>query len=173
MDLIKVIRTIPNWPKPGIMFRDITTLLQNPKAFAYCIKQFKQHYQNENITKIAGIESRGFIFGAVLAYEMRLPFVLIRKKGKLPAETVAQEYQLEYGTDKIEMHRDAVKIGDRVLIVDDLLATGGTALATCQLVEKLGAVVASCAFVIELNDLKGGEKLRGYDVFSLVKFEGE
>src|SRR3989338_2530402 len=135
MDLTKVIRTIPNWPKPGIMFRDITTLLQNPEAFAYCIQQFKEHYQTKKITKIAGIESRGFIFGAALAYEMHLPFVLIRKKGKLPAETVAQEYQLEYGTNTIEVHKDAIEKGDQVLIIDDLIATGGTMGAACKLVE--------------------------------------
>ena len=118
------IRTVPNWPKPGIMFRDITTLIQDPEAFNYVIEKFAEHYQQKGIQKIAGIESRGFIFGAALAREMKLPFVLIRKKGKLPAETVSQEYALEYGTDKIEMHKDSINTGEKVLIIDDLLATG-------------------------------------------------
>ncbi len=173
MDLKTTIRTIPNWPKPGIMFRDITTLIQNPAAFHHCIQQFKEHYQDKNITKIAGIESRGFIFGAALAYEMRLPFVLIRKKGKLPAETVSQEYQLEYGTDKIEVHKDAINVGDKVLIIDDLVATGGTILAACQLVEKLGGIVAGLALVINLPELKGLEKIKQYNPFWLVEFAGE
>ena len=173
MDLKTTIRTIPNWPKPGIMFRDITTLIQNPEAFCYCIQQFKEQYQDKNITKIAGIESRGFIFGAALAYEMNLPFILIRKKGKLPAETVAQEYQLEYGTDKIEVHKDAINAGDRVLIVDDLIATAGTALAACQLVEKLQGTVAGLALVINLPELKGMDKIKQYNPFWLVEFEGE
>lgn len=173
MDLKTTIRTIPNWPKPGIMFRDITTLIQNPEAFRYCIYKFKEEYQHKNITKIAGIESRGFIFGAALAYEMRLPFILIRKKGKLPAETVAQEYQLEYGTDKIEVHKDAINHGDNVLIIDDLIATGGTILAACQLVEKLGGIVAGLALVINLPELKGLEKIKKYNPFWLVEFEGE
>ena len=133
MDLKQYIRTIPNWPKPGIMFRDITTLIKNPGAFRYCIQQFKNYYNNKDITAIAGIESRGFIFGAALAYEMGLPLVLIRKKGKLPAETISQEYILEYGTDTLEIHQDAIEKGDRVLIIDDLIASGGTALAACKI----------------------------------------
>jgi len=173
MDLKTTIRTIPNWPKPGIMFRDITTLIQNPEAFRYCVQQFKEQYQDKNITKIAGIESRGFIFGAALAYEMNLPFILIRKKGKLPAETVSQEYQLEYGTDKIEVHKDSIERGDKVLIMDDLIATGGTALAACQLVEKLGGIVAGLAFVINLPELKGMDKIKQYEPFWLVEFAGE
>lgn len=173
MDLKQYIRTIPNWPKPGIQFRDITTLIQNPQAFHYCIQQFKEKYEHKNITKIAGIESRGFIFGAALAYEMNLPFILIRKKGKLPAETVSQEYQLEYGTDKIEIHKDAIVNSDKILIVDDLIATAGTLLAATKLVEKLGGIICSCAVVIELPNLKGREVLQNYDLFSLVRFEGE
>ena len=173
MDLKTVIRTIPNWPKPGIQFRDITTLIQNPDAFRYCIQKFKEQYEHQNITKIAGIESRGFIFGAALAHEMHLPFVLIRKKGKLPAETVSQEYQLEYGTDKIEMHKDAVEKGDRVLIIDDLIATGGTIEAACKLVEKLHGIVVGLAFVINLPELRGMEKIKQYRPFWLVEFEGE
>lgn len=173
MDLKATIRTIPHWPKQGIMFRDITTLIKNPAAFRYCIQQFKAQYQDKNITKIAGIESRGFIFGAALAHELHLPFVLIRKKGKLPAETVAQEYQLEYGRDKIEIHKDAIEQGDTVLIIDDLLATGGTMRAACQLVEKLQGTVAGCAFVINLPELKGIERIKQYQPFYLVEFEGE
>jgi len=172
-DLKSTIRTVPNWPKPGIMFRDITTLLENPKAFSYCIEKFKEKYANSNITKIAGIESRGFIFGAVLARDLGLPFVLIRKKGKLPSETVSQGYELEYGTDTIEVHKDAINEGDNVLIVDDLLATGGTMKAACLLVEKLQGKVVSCAFVVDLPDLKGSEKLSNYDLFKLVEFEGD
>lgn len=167
------IRTIPHWPKPGIMFRDITTLIKDPEAFNYVIQQFTEHYQNQKIDKIAGIESRGFIFGAALAHKLNLPFVLIRKKGKLPAETVSQEYALEYGTDKIEIHKDAIDAGENVLIVDDLLATGGTASAACQLVEKIGGKVAGVGFVIDLPELKGREKLQGYDIFNLVEFEGD
>ncbi len=172
-DIKSTIRTIPNWPKPGILFRDITTLIQNPEAFGYVIQKFAEHYQNQKIDKIAGIESRGFIFGAALAHKLNLPFVLIRKKGKLPAETVAQEYALEYGTDNIEMHRDAVNVGESILIVDDLIATAGTLKAAVQLVEKLGGKVSGCAVVIELPELKGREKLKSYDVFNLVEFEGE
>ncbi len=172
-NLKSTIRTIPNWPKLGIMFRDITTLIKDPKAFNYVIEQFAEHYQNQKIDKIAGIESRGFIFGAALAHKLNLPFVLIRNKGKLPAETVSQEYALEYGTDKIEMHKDAVSAGETVLIIDDLLATGGTASAACQLVEKLGGKVAGLGFVIDLPELKGREKLEDYPIFHLVEFEGE
>jgi 5'-methylthioadenosine phosphorylase len=172
-DLKSTIRTIPNWPKEGIMFRDITTLIENPKAFAYCIEKFKEKYSNCGIDKIAGIEARGFIFGAALAKDLGLPFVLIRKKGKLPGEVVAQEYALEYGTDKIEMHVDSISAGDNVLLIDDLLATGGTMAAACQLVEKVGGKVCECAFVIDLPDLKGAEKLAGYELFKLVDFEGE
>lgn len=167
------IRTVPHWPKPGIMFRDITTLIKDPFAFNLVIKQFVEHYQNQKIDKIAGIESRGFIFGAALAHKLNLPFVLIRKKGKLPAETVSQEYALEYGLDKIEMHKDAVSAGESVLIIDDLLATGGTAYAACQLVEKLSGKVAGLGVVINLPELKGREKLSDYLVFNLVEFEGE
>ena len=172
-DLKEVIRTVPHWPKPGIMFRDVTTLIKDPEAFAYVIQRFREKYQDQKITKIAGIEARGFIFGAVLAQQMNLPFIPIRKKGKLPAETVSQEYALEYGTDKIEIHKDAVNVGDTVLIVDDLLATGGTSSAACRLVEKLGGKVAGCAFVVNLPELKGEDKLKEYQTYCLVEFEGE
>jgi len=173
MNLKGVIRTVPHWPKQGIMFRDVTTLLLNPEAFRYTIEELKKEYAHKGITKIAGIESRGFVFGAALAHEMKLPLVLIRKKGKLPADVVSMEYALEYGTDKIEVHRDAIEKGDKVLIVDDLIATAGTMKAACQLIEKLEGIVVSCAFVVELPELGGRKKLAGYNVFSLVHFEGE
>jgi adenine phosphoribosyltransferase len=173
MDLKTIIRTIPNWPKQGIMFRDITSLIEDPDAFDYCISEFARRYRDEKITRIAGIESRGFIFGAALARELHLPFVLIRKKGKLPGETVGQEYKLEYGTDVIEIHTSSISRGDDVLIIDDLLATGGTMKAACLLVEKLGGNVMGAAFVIDLPDLQGSEKLNNYELFKLVDFEGE
>lgn len=173
MNLKESIRTIPNWPKPGIMFRDITSLIENPEAFNQCIEIFKEQYQNKEITKIAAIESRGFIFGAALARELKLPLVLIRKKGKLPGETISQKYELEYGTDQIEIHKNAINEGDNVLVIDDLIATGGTICAACKLVEKLGGKVVSVAFVIGLPELKGKEKLQGYDIFTLVEFKGE
>jgi len=155
------------------MFRDITTLLQNPNAFKYVIQKFKERYQNTNITKIAGIDSRGFIFGSVLARELHLPFVLIRKKGKLPPKVISQEYQLEYGIDTVEINEDAINQDDIVLIIDDLIALGGTAHAACTLIEKCGGHVHELAVVIELSDLKGREKLYNYPLFSLVTFEGD
>lgn len=173
MDLKSVIRTIPNFPHEGIMFRDITTLIEHPEAFAYCIDRLREKYADSHITKIAGIESRGFIFGAALAKDMGLPFVLIRKKGKLPGETISQEYVLEYGTDVIEVHTSSLVSEDTVLVVDDLLATGGTAEAACHLVEKVGARVAGCAFVVNLPDLKGAQKIMQHDPFFLVEFDGE
>ena len=173
MDLKSTIRTIPNWPKEGIMFRDITSLIENPDAFDFCISEFARRYRDEKITKIAGIESRGFIFGAALARELHLPFVLIRKKGKLPGETVGVEYELEYGTDVVEVHTSSIDAGDDVLVIDDLIATAGTALAACKLVEKLGGKVIGFATVIDLPDLKGTERLKDYNVFKLVNFHGE
>ena len=173
MDIKNAIQTIPNFPKEGIMFRDITTLIENPEAFSYVIKQLKEKTTNLNISKIAGIESRGFIFGSVLAKELGLPFILIRKKGKLPAETFSEEYELEYGTDCVEIHKSSLDPSDSVLVVDDLIATGGTALAACKLVEKTGATVASCAFVVNLPDLKGASRINDYKPFWLVEFEGD
>jgi adenine phosphoribosyltransferase len=173
MDLKESIRTIPDWPKPGIMFRDITSLIEDPKAFNYCIEKLRNQYKDKNITKIAGIESRGFIFGAALARELMLPFVLIRKKGKLPGDVVSQEYELEYGTDKIEIHKSSIQEGENILVIDDLIATGGTVCAACKLVEKLGGNVSGVAFVIDLPDLKGKERLQNYDIFTLVEFEGD
>ena len=171
--LKKKIRTIPDWPKKGIMFRDITTLIKDGEGFRDACDQLYDYYKKKNIDIIAGIESRGFVFGSVLAYKMRKGLVLVRKPGKLPADTVKQEYDLEYGKDAVEMHTDSVKKGDRVLIVDDLLATGGTMEATCKLIQKLGGKVVGCAFVIELPELKGRGKLGNFELFKLVDFEGE
>ncbi len=171
--LASTIRTVPDWPKPGIQFKDITTLLADPEAFRWTVDQLAEHYADAPINKILGIESRGFIFGAALAYKLGLPFVLVRKKGKLPAATLALEYELEYGTDCIEIHQDQVGAGDQVLIVDDLLATGGTAGATCQLVRSSGATVHACAFLIELSFLPGRSKLGECAVFSLIDFGAE
>jgi len=173
MDLKSKIRTIPDWPKKGIMFRDITPLLQDKKAFKYVIDKFYERYKGKNIDVIVAIESRGFIFGSVLAYKLGCSFVPIRKEGKLPHKTMKQEYSLEYGNAVVEIHEDAIKQGDKVLIVDDLIATGGTISATIKLVELLGGKIIEIAFVIELIDLKGREKLKDYNVFSLVEFEGE
>jgi adenine phosphoribosyltransferase len=167
------IRTIPHWPKKGVMFRDITTLIKDAEGLRKTCELLYEHYKNKKIDVIAGIEARGFIFGSVLAIMMKKGFVPMRKKGKLPGETISQEYALEYGTDKIEVHKDAIKKGNNVLIVDDLLATGGTMKAACELVEKCGGKVAGCAFVVDLPELKGKEKLKRYDVFNLVEFEGE
>jgi adenine phosphoribosyltransferase len=172
MDLKSVIRTIPDFPKRGITFVDITTLLKNPDAFRYSLDQFHKEIKPMNITAIVVIESRGFIFGAPLAERLGVPLVPVRKPGKLPAETVSQSYELEYGTDSIEMHKDALSNRDKVVIVDDLLATGGTAAATIKLAESLGAKVEALAFLIELSFLKGREKLQGYRLIRLVEYTG-
>jgi 5'-methylthioadenosine phosphorylase len=175
LDLKKFIRTVPDWPKKGIMFRDITTLLSNPEAFEYSIKKFAERYSDKEITKIVGIESRGFIFGAALAKELKVSFVPVRKPGKLPSETISEEYELEYGTDKVEIHKDAIVDGDNVLVIDDLVATGGTMIAACNLVKKLNGKVIECAYVIDLPDLKGREKIEtaGFKTFNLIEFEGD
>ena len=172
-DIKAKIRTIPNWPKQGVMFRDITTLMKDEKGFRDTCQRLYEHYKDKDIDIVAGIESRGFVFGTALAILLKKGFVPIRKKGKLPAETMRQEYQLEYGIDAVEIHKDAIKEGDKVLVVDDLLATGGTMRASCQLVEKCGGKVIGCAFVVELPELRGRDKLKEYDVFRLVEFEGE
>ena len=173
IDLKSKVRTIPNWPKPGIMFRDITTLLKDPEGFQEVIRKLADHYKNQKIDVVCGIESRGFIIGGALAIELGLGFIPLRKAGKLPAETISMEYELEYGKDKIEMHKDALTKGNRVLLIDDLIATGGTAKAACHLIEKAGGIVVGCGFVIDLPDLKGKEKLSKYPVFALIVFEGE
>ena len=155
------------------MFRDITTLIKDPEGLKETIDLLYERYKNERIDVVIGIESRGFIFGAPLAYLLGVGFVPIRKPGKLPADVISEEYTLEYGTDKIEIHKDAVKKGDRVLIIDDLLATGGTMAAARNLVRKLGADIVECSFIVDLVDLKGRDKLKGEKIFSVVEFEGE
>ena len=167
------IRTIPDWPKKNIMFRDITTLLKNPDGLKETVDLLYNRYADKKIDKVVGIESRGFILAAPLAYRLGCGFVPVRKPGKLPAECESEEYSLEYGKDKIEIHKDAINKGDRILIVDDLLATGGTMNAARNLVKKLEGEVIECAFVVELPDLKGREKIKGENIFSIVKFEGE
>jgi len=167
------IRTVPHWPKEGIMFRDITTLLKDAEGFKESIDLLYNRYKDEAIDKVIGIESRGFIFGAPLAYLLGCGFVPIRKPGKLPAEIESEEYTLEYGKDKIEVHKDAINKGDKILIVDDLIATAGTASAARNLVKKLGGKLVECAFIVELTDLKGRDKLKGENIFSIVEFEGQ
>ena len=171
INLKKYIRTIPDFPKKGIMFRDITTLIKNGKVFRKVVDEIAGRYKKEKIDIVVGAESRGFIVGAAVAYKLGVGFVLVRKKGKLPHKTISATYELEYGTDTVEMHKDGIKRGQSVLIVDDLLATGGTASAAVDLVNKLGGKIIGVAFIIELVDLKGREKLKGYDVFSLVEYE--
>ena len=171
MDLAQYIRNVPDFPVKGIQFKDITTLLQDPVPFSATVKEMLDHYADRKIDVVVGIESRGFIWGAILAHEMGVGFVLVRKPGKLPAETIRAEYTLEYGTNALEMHRDAIQPGQRVLVVDDLLATGGTARATCELVEQLSGEVVGVAFLIELSFLSGRERLSGYDVWSLIPMD--
>ena len=167
-DLEQYIRNVPDFPKRGIQFKDITTLLKEPKAFRQCIDAFCQRYEPVGVQKVAGIEARGFILGSVVAYQLGAGFVPIRKPGKLPAETLRQQYALEYGTDGVEVHKDGIRQGEKVLMIDDLLATGGTMAASCELVKQLGGQIAGVAFLIELDFLNGREKLKDYDVFSLV-----
>jgi len=173
MDLTEKIKTIPHWPMKGVMFRDITTLVQDPEAFRYTCDLLYDRYKDMKIDKVVSIDARGFIFGAVLAYKLDVGLVLVRKKGKLPPETIQEEYTLEYGTNVVEISKHGIQKGDQVLIVDDLIATGGTISAAVKLVEALGGDVIECAFVIELPDLKGREKLKGYKIFKLCEFEGE
>ena len=177
MPIKSKIRTVPDYPKKGIMFRDITTLIKDPVGFRLVIDSMTQRYITSDVEfdTIVGIESRGFIIGGALSYTLGKGFIPIRKKGKLPADTIEHEYALEYGTDVIEIHRDALKSGERVLLVDDLIATGGTALASAALIEKLGAKVAEMAFIVDLPDIGGHQKLvdKGYSVFTLTEFEGD
>lgn len=173
MDLARLVRSIPDFPIKGILFRDITTLIRDGEALQETIDTMVEHYIDADIDAIVGIEARGWIFGAPLAYELGAGFVPVRKPSKLPAEKVSVSYSLEYGTNTLEMHKDAIAPGTKVLIVDDLLATGGSAKAACQLIEKLGGKVVGLAFLIELVDLRGRDKLKGYDVYSLIPFEGE
>jgi adenine phosphoribosyltransferase len=169
--LKKLIREVPDFPKKGILFYDITTLLKDKFGFARLIDALSEHYIGKEIDLVLGMEARGFIFGPALAYRLNAGFVPIRKPGKLPAETVKVSYELEYGSNSLEVHKDAIRQGDRVLIVDDLLATGGTAVATAELASGLGAQIAGLAFVVELDFLRGREKLAKYDVFSLLHYD--
>ena len=173
-DLKESVRTIPDYPKPGIMFRDITTLLGNARAFRRAVDELVQPWAGSKIDKVAGIEARGFILGGAVAHQVSAGFVPVRKKGKLPWKTIGQSYDLEYGTDTVEIHADAVAKGDNVLIVDDLIATGGTAEAAIKLVEKAGGNVVGCSFIIDLPELGGRARLEklGKKVLTLVHFEG-
>ncbi len=175
MSITSLIRTIPDYPKKGIMFRDITTLFKDATGLRITIDQLAKRYADVKVDKVVGIESRGFIIGTPLAYMLGVGFVPIRKKGKLPAETVGQDYELEYGIDRVEIHTDAISRGEKVLLVDDLLATGGTAAAAASLIEELGGEIVECAFVIDLPDLGGSKRLSeaGYKVFTQCAFEGE
>ena len=170
-----LIRTIPHYPHQGIMFRDITTLLKDPIGLRSTVDQIAKRYKGQPISKVAGIESRGFIIGAPVAYLLGVGFVPIRKKGKLPAETIGHDYELEYGADRIEIHTDAISPGERVLLVDDLIATGGTAEAAAALIAKMGAEVVECCFIVDLPDVGGRKRLeaKGLKVFALCEFEGE
>lgn len=175
MTIKSLIRTIPNHPKPGVQFRDITTLLKDPLGFRTVIDLFVEHYAGKRIDKIAGVEARGFIIGAALAHALGVGFVPIRKAGRLPADNIGHDYELEYGVDRVEVHVDAIAHGEQILLVDDLIATGGTSLAAIHLIQKLGGVVMGCAFVIDLPDLKGSQRLKdcGMDVMTLCEFEGD
>lgn len=169
-----VIRTLPNWPEPGVMFRDITPIFKDPKALRIVADAFIQRYMQSDITHIACIDARGFLIASIMAYQLQKPLVLVRKKGKLPGETLHQEYKLEYGTSAVEMQIDAVGAGDKVIVFDDLIATGGTILAACTLIKKLGAEVVECAALIDLPDLHGSERIQdnGIPVFTLLAYEG-
>ncbi len=167
------IRSIPDFPEPGIIFRDITTVLQDAEGFRLAIDEMKKLLEGVEFDVVIGAESRGFIFGAPLAYALGKPFVLVRKKGKLPCETISQEYELEYGTATLEIHKDALEKEQKCVIVDDLIATGGTIKAAATLVEKLGAQVVKCIFLLELAGLNGREKLKDYDVGSVVSYDGK
>ena len=167
------VRSIPDFPEPGIIFRDITSVIQDADGLQAAIDELQAFINPEEVDVIVGTESRGFIFGAPIAYNLHKPFVLIRKKGKLPCETISREYALEYGTAAVEIHKDAIKPGQRVVVIDDLLATGGTIEACNKLVEELGGVVAKDLFLIELAGLKGREKLKDYQIDSVVCYEGK
>jgi adenine phosphoribosyltransferase len=171
IDLKRYIREIPDWPKKGILFRDITTLLAEPQAFSAAVYALAAAFKEKNVDYVAAVEARGFIFGAAVAEKLRVGFVPIRKKGKLPWKTESISYDLEYGVDTLEVHRDAIAGSSKVLMVDDLLATGGTMAAACKLIEKVGGVVVGIAFLIELAELGGREKLTDYDVCSIISYD--
>ncbi|MBP3872116.1 MAG: adenine phosphoribosyltransferase [Lachnospiraceae bacterium] len=168
------VRTIPDFPEPGIMFRDVTSVLADADGLELAIDEMQKLIGDpDDVDVIVGLESRGFIFGMPLAYNLHKPFVLVRKKGKLPCETIEQTYDLEYGSATIEMHKDSIKPGQRVVVVDDLIATGGTVAAAVKLIEKLGGKVDKCVFLMELAGLNGREKLKGYDVETVISYEGK
>ena len=173
IELKDYVRSIPDFPKPGIMFRDITPMLAAPEAFGFVIKQFAEHFRSKDVTAIIAAEARGFIFAAPLALELGAAFIPVRKPGKLPFDTHAFHYELEYGTDSLEMHTDALSEGDRVLLVDDLLATGGTIDTCIRMTEEAKATVVGCAFVIELDFLKARDRMEGHDILSLIHYDGE
>jgi adenine phosphoribosyltransferase len=173
MNLAASIRTVPNFPKQGIFFKDITTVLKDAEALKYSIDRLSAHYQGRGISKVVGIESRGFILGAALANALGAGFVPIRKPGKLPAETLRQDYQLEYGTDSMEIHKDAITPGENIIIHDDVLATGGTMEAACKLVRQLGGNIIGLSFLVELSFLQARKKLTDYEIVSLVTFDSE
>ncbi|WP_428355763.1 adenine phosphoribosyltransferase [Methyloprofundus sp.] len=164
------IRDIPDFPKPGIIFKDITPLVKDPVALRLAVKELTKPFVNRNITAVAGMEARGFIFGSLVAWELELPFIPLRKPGKLPYDAQSVSYDLEYGSASLEIHTDAVDKNDRVLLIDDLLATGGTAKASCELIEQLGATVEALGFIIELDFIKGREKLENYEIHSLLHY---
>jgi adenine phosphoribosyltransferase len=169
------IRTIPDYPKPGIQFRDITTLLQDPVGLRITVERLVEKFGGTRIDKVAGIEARGFVLGGAVAHQLEAGFVAVRKQGKLPWTTVGQDYELEYGTDRVEVHTDAILEGEQILLVDDLIATGGTALAAIDLIQRVGGEIVGCAFVIDLPDLGGSRRIaeRGLPLHTLCEFEGE
>jgi adenine phosphoribosyltransferase len=171
--LEKSIRNIPDFPKKGILFRDVTTLVQNKTAFKKSVDLLAKKYAGKGFNKVVGVEARGFIFGAAVAHKIKAGFVPVRKKGKLPYKTISTTYALEYGTDTLEIHQDAILPDEKILIIDDLLATGGTVKAVIELVKQLGGKVGGIGFVIELVDLNGKDKFKEYPIYSLVKFQGE
>ncbi len=173
MNLKETVRSIPGWPIAEVTFRDLTTLMKDPDALRESCDILFERYRDQKIDKIVGIDARGFVFGAVLAYKLGVGFIPVRKKGKLPAETIEKSYSLEYGSGTLEIHKDAINEGERVVIVDDLIATGGTVGATVSLVERLGGDIVECAFLIELPDLNGRAQINGYDIFAIMEFEGE
>jgi adenine phosphoribosyltransferase len=172
-DLKKAIRSIPDFPIKNITFRDVTSLMQNAAAFHKACDLFYERYKDKQIDKVVGIDARGFIFGSVLAYKLNIGFVPVRKKGKLPAKTISEKYDLEYGTAEMEIHIDAIQQGERIIVIDDLIATGGTVAAAVKLVEKLGGQIIECAFLVELPDLKGRDAIKNHAVFAPISFEGE
>ena len=175
MTIKTLIRTIPHYPKQGVQFRDITTLLKDPLGLKVTVDELFKRYENQHIDKVVGIESRGFLVGTPLAYRLGVGFVPVRKGGKLPAETIGHDYELEYGSDRVEIHVDAIEPGERILLVDDIIATGGTALASAALIQKLGGNLVECAFIIDLISLGGRERLmaEGHSMFALCEFEGD